>query len=111
MPSISTFLTKSIRNFEAEILWKNKELHARSQVKVPYKKENVYFIIIFLLFLTLDVVLNVVLIRHMKSVYRVLVGETSFYGYPLLLHILIAHFLETHCELRLHSQQSLISFF
>ena len=42
MPSISTFLTKSIRNFEAEILWKNKELQARSQVEVPYKK-NVYW--------------------------------------------------------------------
>ena len=26
---------------EAEILWKNKELQARSQVKVPYKKKRV----------------------------------------------------------------------
>ena len=27
-----------IRNFEAEILWQNEELQARSQVKVPNKK-------------------------------------------------------------------------
>ena len=33
-------IRNSIRNFEAEILWKNKELQARSQVKVPYKKKT-----------------------------------------------------------------------
>ena len=35
-------IRNSIRNFEAEILWKNKELQAQSKVKVPYKKKNVY---------------------------------------------------------------------
>ena len=33
-------IRNSIRNFEAEILWKNKELQAQSKVKVPYKKKT-----------------------------------------------------------------------